>query len=253
MVAKKLIAWTDTVVLTRPAKRTRRRAKKHLYCTRSGPLTHVGEQGILMDEWFRGAGPIVNLIWVVAGLGLALILDRVYVVVARAGFNARPFIERIIQLVRSGKADEAIKLCSTSRTILSDIALLILRTRTSDETALQNVAEAAALSLVPRLHRRIHFFRVLAGTAVALGTIGLLDGLRIAFERHGASAAEPLWLGVGAALRGPEVGVAVAAVLMLAQGFFFGRAEQVVEQVDELSARLVNALIDRPDVRLGHR
>ena len=41
--------------------------------------------------------------------------------------------------------------------------------------------------------------------------------------------------------------------LILAQGFFSGQAEQVVGQVDELSARLVNALIDRPDVRLGHR
>jgi hypothetical protein len=27
----------------------------------------------------------------------------------------------------------------------------------------------------------------------------------------------------------------------------------IIEQVDEFSVRLVNALIDRPDVRLGHR
>jgi biopolymer transport protein ExbB len=209
-----------------------------------------------MNEWFRAPGPIGNLIWVVAGLGLLLIFDRLYVIVARAGFNARPFIERIIQLVRAGKNDEAIKLCSTSRTVLSDVALLILRTRTKEEADLQNVAEAAALSLVPRLHRRIHFFRVLALTALALGAIGLLDGLRVAFELQAAAAAAggPSALhGVAGALRAPEIGLSVAAILILAQGFFAGRAEQVVEQVDELSARLVNALIDRPDVRLGHR
>jgi biopolymer transport protein ExbB len=206
-----------------------------------------------MNEWFRGAGPIGNLIWVVAGLGLLLIFDRLYVIVARAGFNARPFIERIIQLVRVGKTDEAIKLCSNSRTVLSDIALLILRTRTKEETDLQNVAEAAALSLVPRLHRRIHYFRVLALTALALGGIGLLDGLRIAFERQGAGSTAPLMTSIASAFRAPELGLTVAALLILGQGFFSGRAEQVVEQVDELSARLVNALIDRPDVRLGHR
>jgi len=206
-----------------------------------------------MHEWFSGAGPIVTLIWVVAGLGAVLILDRVYVVLARSGFNGRPFIERIIQLVRAGKTDEAIKVCTAKRTVLSDIALLVLRTRTRDETDLQNVAEAASLSLVPRLNRRIHYFRVLAITAAALGTIGLLDGLRIAFERRGAGGADSISLGIAAALRAPEVGIAVAAVLVLAQGFFSGQAEQVVEQVDELSARLVNALIDRPDVRLGHR
>jgi biopolymer transport protein ExbB len=206
-----------------------------------------------MHEWFGGGGPIVTLIWVVAGLGALLILDRVYVVLARSGFNGRPFIERIIQLVRAGKTDDAIKVCTASRTILSDIALLILRARTRDETDLQNVAETATLSLVPRLNRRIHYFRVLAITSAALGAIGLLDGLRIAFERHGAGAAESISLGVAAALWAPEIGIGVAVVLILAQGFFAGQAAQVVGQVDELSARLVNALIDRPDVRLGHR
>src|SRR3954469_20962017 len=205
-----------------------------------------------MNEWFRETGPIVDLIWVVAGLGVLLIFDRIYVVLARAGFNARPFIERLIQLVRAGKTDEAIKLCSNARTILSDVALLILRTRTKEEVDLQNVAQAAALSLVPRLHRRIHFFTVLASTALALGAIGLLDGLRVAFEHQAATGAS-VSLAIAAALRAPEIGLSVAAILILAKGFFFGRAEQVVEQVDELSARLVNALIDRPDVRLGHR
>jgi hypothetical protein len=31
------------------------------------------------------------------------------------------------------------------------------------------------------------------------------------------------------------------------------QSEMIIEQVDEFSVRLVNALIDRPDVRLGHR
>jgi biopolymer transport protein ExbB len=205
-----------------------------------------------MHDWLRAPSPFITLIWIVSGLGILLILDRAWAVLIRAEYNGRPFIERVIQLTRSGKTDEAIKLCSRSRTILSDIALLILRTRTQEETDLQNVAEAAALSLVPRLHRRLHWFGVLGGTSLALGALGLLDGLRVAFE-HQATAPGALWPAVAAAMRAPEVGVAVCAALLFVQGFFNGRAEQVVEQVDELSARLVNALIDRPDVRLGHR
>jgi biopolymer transport protein ExbB/TolQ len=204
-----------------------------------------------MHDWLYAPGPIITLIWIVAALGVLLILDRAWATLIRAEYNGRPFIERVIQLTRSGKTDEAIKLCSKSRTILSDIALLILRTRTQEEADLQNVAEAAALSLVPRLHRRLHWFGVLAGTSIALGALGLLDGLRVAFERQ--ATAPGLWPEIAAAMRPPEVGVAVCAILLLVQGFFNGRAEQVVEQVDELSARLVNALIDRPDVRLGHR
>ena len=191
------------------------------------------------------------LIWVVAGLGALLILERTYVALARSGFNGRPFIERIIQLVRAGKIDEAIKHCTTSRTVLADIALLILRTRTKDETALNNVAAAAELSLVPRLRRRLPYFTILAVIAILLGGIGLADAFRVMYESGATPAAGDHPLGRG--MRAIEVGFGVAAALLLAQGFFTAQAEQVVEQVEELTARLVNALIDRPDVRLGHR
>jgi hypothetical protein len=204
-----------------------------------------------MNEWIRGAGPVVTLIWIVAGLGGLLILERAYVALSRSGFNGRPFIERIIQLVRAGKIEEAIKHSSTSRTVLADIALLILRTRTKDESDLQNVASAAELSLVPRLRRRLPYFTILAVISVLLGCIGLADSIRVMYDSGSSlpAAGHPLARG----MRAIEVGFGVAAALLLAQGFFTAQAEQVVEQVEELTARLVNALIDRPDVRLGHR
>jgi hypothetical protein len=201
-----------------------------------------------MNEWIRGAGPVVTLIWIVAGLGVLLILERLYVALSRSGFNGRPFIERVIQLVRAGKVDEAIKHCATSRTVLADIALLILRTRTTDETDLRQVASAAELSLVPRLRRRLPYFTMLAVVAVLLGFVGLAGAFRSYFA---SSPADQHLLDAG--MRAIEVGFSVAAGLLLAQGFFTAQAEQVVEQVEELTARLVNALIDRPDVRLGHR
>jgi biopolymer transport protein ExbB/TolQ len=201
-----------------------------------------------MNEWFAGAGPIVGTIWAVGGVGVLLILERLYVALTRSGFNGRPFIERLIQLVRSGKTDEAIKLCSGSRTVLSDIGLLILRTRTTDEADLQNVASAAALSLVPRLRRRLPYFTVLAVIAGLVGLIGLADALRLTYQ-----TGLPSRQLIAEGMRAVEVGLGVAAGLLLAQGFFSAQAEQVVEQVEELTARLVNALIDRPDVRLGHR
>jgi biopolymer transport protein ExbB/TolQ len=204
-----------------------------------------------MNDWIRGAGPAVTLIWIVAGLGVLLILERGYVALSRSGFNGRPFIERIIQLVRAGKVEEAIRHSSTSRTVLADIALLILRTRTQNETDLQEVASAAELSLVPRLRRRLPYFTILAVIAILLGAVGLGDAMRMNLEVGGSLAGDAGRLAAG--IRATEVGFSVAAALLLAQGFFTAQAEQVVEQVEELTARLVNALIDRPDVRLGHR
>jgi hypothetical protein len=35
--------------------------------------------------------------------------------------------------------------------------------------------------------------------------------------------------------------------------YLVNESQAIIGQLDEFSARLVNALIDRPDVRLGHR
>jgi len=42
-------------------------------------------------------------------------------------------------------------------------------------------------------------------------------------------------------------------VLVIGRAYLVSQAEALTEQLHEFSARLVNALLDRPDVRLGHR
>ena len=44
-----------------------------------------------------------------------------------------------------------------------------------------------------------------------------------------------------------------AVPLSVAHAYLVSQAEGIIEHVDEFQVRLINALIDRPDVRLGHR
>jgi biopolymer transport protein ExbB/TolQ len=191
-------------------------------------------------EWYAAGGPVMHYIAATAAVGLAVLLERLYVVVIRARTNARLFIERIITLVRAGKIDDAIRLCASSRTAVADVALLLLRSRTHDDEDLHNVAHAAALSVSPRLTKRLRYLPSLGIAAVLIGAAGALHGIG-----EGAT--------LGVALRPAIFGLVVAAALVLAHAYFESQAEAIVEQIDELSARLINALIDRPDVRLGHR
>ena len=191
-------------------------------------------------EWYAGGGPVMHYILGAAAVGLAIILERAYTVVVRARTNARLFIERVIDLVRAGKVDEAIRASAASRTAVADVALLLLRSRLHDEEELGHVARAAELSVTPRLTKRLRYVPTLGAVAVLVGVMGSLHQI-------GNGAA------LGVALRPSEFGLAVAAVLVLAHAYLASQAESVVEQMDELSVRLINALIDRPDVRLGHR
>jgi biopolymer transport protein ExbB/TolQ len=207
-------------------------------------------------EYYRSGGFIMNFILVVAVVGLAVFLERLYTIVIRSKINGRMFIERVIQLVRAGQIDDAIKLCSQSSAVLPDMGLLILRGRSRDEADLQNVADAAALSVLPRLTRRLHYLPMLANVATLIGLLGTIFGLRAAFGSVAIAAAAErsarLASGIAIALNATGFGLFVAVPLSVAHAYLVSQAEGIIEQVDEFQVRLINALIDRPDVRLGH-
>lgn len=205
--------------------------------------------------WYRDGGPVMLLILLVAIAGIVVLFERTYVIVMRSSNSGRAFIERIIQLVRVGKIDDAIKQCTASTAVLPDMGLLILRSRSRDETDLQNVADAAALAVLPKLTRRLHYLSTLAVTAGLLGLFGALFEIHDMLMTAGADSAAPGHMdrGLAAACSPPMFGVGVAIVLLLGRGYLVSQAEAITEQVREFSARLINALIDRPDVRLGHR
>ena len=208
-------------------------------------------------EYYRSGGFIMNFILVVAVVGLAVFLERFYTIVYRSKINGRMFIERVIQLVRAGQIDDAIKLCSQSSAVLPDLGLLILRSRSRDEADLQNVSDAAALNVLPRLTRRLHYLPMLANVATLIGLLGTIFGLRAAFSSVAIAAAAErsarLASGIAIALNATGFGLFVAVPLSVAHAYLVSQAEGIIEQVDEFQVRLINALIDRPDVRLGQR
>jgi biopolymer transport protein ExbB/TolQ len=205
--------------------------------------------------WYSEGGPVMMLILLVGIAGLVVVAERLYVVVFRARHKGRPFIERVIQLVRGGKVDEAIKVCASSAAALSDMGLLILRSRSRDESDLQNVADAAALHVLPKLTRRLNYLSTLATVAILLGVFGTLNGIHDAFLNAPAAGDHnvQLWVALAYSLTPTMFGLAIAIVLTLARAYLLSQAEFITEEVREFSARLINALIDRPDVRLGHR
>jgi len=202
--------------------------------------------------WYREGGPIMLLILLVGVAGIAILIERIYVIVVRSKNNGRAFIERIIQLVRGGKIDEAVKACASSAAALPDIGLLILRSKSRDEADLNNVARTGSLMVLPRLTRRLHYLPTLSISAVLLGCLGTVLEIRTTLNeaaRNGNSVAASL----GHALIPTAFGLGVAVVLTLGRGYIVSQSESITEEIREFSARLIDALIDRPDVRLGHR
>ncbi len=161
----------------------------------------------------------------------------------------------MIQLVRVGKVDDAIKECAASKAMLPDIGLLILRSRSRSESDLHNVADAASLSVMPRLTHRLQYLSSLATSAVLLGAAGALAKVynTLIAGSEGLDRVMHHDLGFAAACSPAVFGLSVAVVLVLGRSYLVSQSESIIEQAREFSARLINALIDLPDVRLGHR
>ena len=207
--------------------------------------------------WYRGGSAVAVAVLLVAAVGAGLFLERFYQIVLRSRVNGRTFMERAIQLVRGGKLEDAIRHCAQAKAVLPDIGLVILRSRTKDEADLEHVARAAECSLLPPLTRRLSYLPALALVALLLGVLGAALAARDALLAPSAPAA------VGrpghaaealvAALEALGGGLCVALPLYLAHAYLASQADTISAHAREFSARLINALLDRPDVRLGHR
>jgi biopolymer transport protein ExbB/TolQ len=207
-----------------------------------------------MLTWYASGGPYILPLVIVGLIGVALLIERIVYIVLRSKINARPFMEHVIHLVHTNRVEEALKLCSEHQAALPDLGLVLLRSRTRDEEDLLHVADTANLTAVPALTRRVSWLPPLAILSVLLGFLGAIANLHEAFTQAAITDTRGAMLaGIAYALRPLGVGVLTSIPLVAGYAYLMHESSKLVAQLEEFSARLVNALIDRPDVRLGHR
>ena len=198
--------------------------------------------------WYQSGGPFIVPLLLLSVAGALLLAERIVALVIRSKIHARPFMEKVISLVRGGKLEEALQLCADHQAALPDLGLVILRSRTREEDDLVSVAESATMTMIPELSRRLAWLPSFAVIAVLLGLLGAVANLHQAL-----SGTDTLAAGIAYALRPLGVGLLTSIPFVAGHAYLVSESKKLAGQLDEFSVRLVNAMIDRPDVRLGHR
>ena len=200
-------------------------------------------------EFFQGGGPFMYVILAVGVLCLALIAERFWVISMAARVNAGKFGDDIMRCLKNNDPARAVELARQVPGPVAGVALGILTRQSNDEEKLQNAADAEATIELPPLSRRLPFLGMLANSATLLGLLGTIFGLTTAFSAVGA--ADPsqrsafLAAGISQALNTTAFGLIVAVPTMLAHGFLVAKLDSVVEQVDQISVRMIKALSRR--------
>lgn len=188
---------------------------------------------------------VTVLLLVLGVAGLAGAAARLLASGVRSRDPGDAFLDDVVGLVGAGRVDDAIARCVAVRSPIADVALLVLRSRMRDEADLRGLAEAARASVLPVLGRGNRWLPALAIALVALGAAGAVVGLQ-----HAWSAGRPAH---PKALDPLALGLLLGSMLGVAHGWLATRAARAEARIAEMTARLINALRDRPDVRLGHR
>jgi biopolymer transport protein ExbB/TolQ len=199
--------------------------------------------------WYRSGGPLMLPLLIVGLLGVALLAARVRHVLQRSRVMPRPFMERVISLAKGGRVDEALALCAEHHAALPDLGLVLLRSRSSDEAELRAIANASTLTVVPPLTRGLRWLPMLAQLALLLGVLGAVMNLHDALGDGATSVVEA----VRYAARPLGAAVLTCLPLVVGHSYLQHQVQGTLEHMEEFSARIINALLGRPDVRLGHR
>jgi hypothetical protein len=200
----------------------------------------------ILSDWLQAGGPLMAPLLVAGAAGLALVIDRLAAVLRRSRINTRPFMERVVSLAAAGKTDEALALCVEHKAVLPDLGLVLLRSRSRDPAELAAIARAACLGLLSELKRRERWLPATTAIVVALGVAGA--GVNLHEGLVGDTIAA-----VRSATRPLVTAMLIAVPLIAGHAIAVDARGKLLDRVEEFSARLVNALAGRPDVRLGHR
>jgi biopolymer transport protein ExbB/TolQ len=197
-------------------------------------------------HFFQNGGPFMYIILLTAVAILALAAERFWVIGRAASVNSGKLTRDIMRHLQKGDNTGASDLCRKVKGPVAAVAQAILSRNHQDEDKLQNAADGAATIVLPPLSRRLPYLSMLANSATLLGLLGTIFGLTTAFSAVGA--ADPaqrsafLAAGISQALNTTAFGLIVAVPTLLLHGFLVSKVEAVVEDVDQTSVRMIQAI-----------
>ncbi len=207
----------------------------------------------VVSEFFKAGGTYMYFILAVAVVILAFAAERFWVIARAASVNCDKLTHDILQRIHKGDMQAAAELTRRVKGPVATVAHAILTRGEASEEKLQSAADGAATIVLPALSRRLPHMAMLANVSTLLGLMGTIFGLITAFSA--VDAADPaqrsafLAAGISEALNCTAFGLLVAIPALLVHSFLVSKVERVVENVDYVSVRLIDALSRRPVAR----
>jgi len=204
--------------------------------------------------FFRDGGMFMYFILAVFVTGMAMVVERAYILIHKYNINARALWEKISKLIMAGELDRVQKLCGGSDAPLLKILNAGVSAADATDREIQNAIDEVSLEVIPLITKRIAYLSTLANVATLLGLLGTIQGLVQAFSAVGsAEPSQKAALLAGGQVSGTPAGslftpatfgLIVAIPILVMYTILQVKAHKITDEIDEFSVKLIN-LLDR--------
>lgn len=205
-----------------------------------------------MLEVFKSGGPLMYGILLLAILGLAVVLDRLFYFTIKESKNMEKMKEDVIKLIKEDKLKEAIELCGTHKSSISKVLKGILKEVYYDEEAeialLEEKAREVALEELPKIEKNMWILGMSAQLSPLVGLLGTVTGIILSFKvmaQSGTGDPKVLASSISIALVTTAGGLFVAIPSVFAYNYLNRRIDIILNNIEKISVEIINVLRKR--------
>ena len=204
--------------------------------------------------FFQTGGPFMYPIALILTIGVVITLERWFFLTSARISNKLAF-DKLKPLIEQGKYDTLYTVAKgssapVSKLIAAGMASMAYGRRRDD---LMSAMREAAMETIPRLEKRTPYLATLANVATLLGLLGTIIGLIAAFtavaDADPAAKATLLSQSISVAMNTTAFGLISAIPLLLAHAFLQSKTSQIVDSLDVVSIKFLNAICAKPEVQ----
>lgn len=200
-------------------------------------------------SFFQSGGPFMYPILVVFGLGLAIALERFFVLTAIAG-KTRNVWNQLTPMLKAQDFERAETLLGKHKTPLAHVlqyGLARVR-RSGSRDAVESAMEEGVMEVMPQLETRTHYLATLANIATLLGLLGTIIGLIQAFtavaSADPAEKADLLSASISVAMNTTAFGLTAAIPLILIHSLLATKTARLVENIEMATVKCLNLVLE---------
>ena len=207
-------------------------------------------------RFFQGGGSFMYPIAVVAALGFAIAIERLFALTRALTENRRDF-EKLMLALKAGQMKEVLEATRTPTTGVAHMLGEAMRRmpHSRRRADLEMAMEEALLEVLPTIERRTPYLASFANVATLLGLLGTVIGLIEAFtsvgEADAAQKAAMLSAAISIAMTATAFGLMTAIPLLLAHTYLQARTVAITESLEIAQVKFLNQLEMRLDLGAG--